>query len=237
VAISEQMTKKERERGNALFLILIAVALFAALSYAVTQSGRGSGGVNKEQDGVNAGQMIETPAAVQAAITRMVVNGVAVRSITFDAADTTPATNVFDTNVGGGATDVKPPTAACNAPTDCNAWTYVQATTGNSGNFIYGIGSAITTPVGGQAIAVLQGGSGLTLGVCTQVQKGLGFSTTVPPVGVGGPVLWGTNSSFSASGNAATVKSTDTSLDGKAFACFQNTTTHLYAYYHALVEQ
>lgn len=63
------------QQGNALFLILIAVALFAALSFAVTQSGRGSGDTSREQALIGAAQVTQIGASLQTAATRMRVAG------------------------------------------------------------------------------------------------------------------------------------------------------------------
>jgi len=61
------------DKGNALFLILIAVALFAALSYAVTQSGRSGGGVDKEQTTLAAAELIQQVSAMRSYITRLYI--------------------------------------------------------------------------------------------------------------------------------------------------------------------
>jgi hypothetical protein len=52
-------------------MILIAVALFAALSYAVTQSGRGSGSVDRERAMLAASSLVQTESRFQQAIMRL----------------------------------------------------------------------------------------------------------------------------------------------------------------------
>jgi hypothetical protein len=72
-------------KGNALFLILIAVALFAALSYAVTQSGRGGGSIDREQALIISSQYIEYMGSIRSAISRMkIINACSDDEISFD---------------------------------------------------------------------------------------------------------------------------------------------------------
>ena len=59
------------EKGNALFLILIAVALFAALSYAVTNSGRAGSGADRETALLDAAQLRNYSAQLQTAVNRL----------------------------------------------------------------------------------------------------------------------------------------------------------------------
>ena len=64
-----------RNNGNALFLILIAVALFAALSYAVTNSGRGGGDISREDAEIQVAQILNDLASYKAGIDRLKVIG------------------------------------------------------------------------------------------------------------------------------------------------------------------
>lgn len=71
--------------GNALFLILIAVALFAALSYAITSSGRGGGNITKENYSIAAARLVQYFGAMQYAIQKMqLINGCSDEELSFE---------------------------------------------------------------------------------------------------------------------------------------------------------
>src|SRR5690348_16442752 len=77
---------RQSESGNVLFLILIAVALFAALSYAVTQSSRsGSGEATSEKSLISGAQITQYPAGVRTDIIRMVIdNNISIDQLEFN---------------------------------------------------------------------------------------------------------------------------------------------------------
>lgn len=67
---------KHSQRGNIFFLILIAVALFAALSYAVTSSTRGGNGKNTSEDEMNidVARVIQDCAILRQSVTRFMAS-------------------------------------------------------------------------------------------------------------------------------------------------------------------
>jgi hypothetical protein len=72
---------KTNSKGNALFLILIGVALFAALSYAITSSDRGSGGIAKEQGRLDAGELQQRLTMIKVAYEKLRLQGCAFNQI------------------------------------------------------------------------------------------------------------------------------------------------------------
>ncbi|MFH1158313.1 MAG: hypothetical protein V1721_05450 [Pseudomonadota bacterium] len=230
------------ERGNALFLILIAVALFAALSYAITQSGRGSGTVDKEQALITAASISEYPATLRTAVTRMLITGTpGYGSSGIDTVTTVTGKTyeLFDPT-GGGATINPPPSGVGSS---IAAWTFVDANLATDGFWVFEVGTDVAV-TGREVLAVLgdDGVATLSLTVCQQINKGLGQSDPYTPAYLAVPIDWATPGTVDVAGNANTLKGAGARLafvDGEPFSCISNAASAIapYNYYHALVEQ
>lgn len=229
--------ERSSERGNVLFLILIAVALFAALSYAVTQSTRSGGGdASRETTLVNSSTITQYPASIKTAIIRMIVsNGVTVDQLTFDppsnfAALTTTALqaqNVFHPSGGGASYAQSPATVmANNSP---GTWMFSAA------NQIYNIGQDGTT-AGNDVTAILPA---VSQAICERIHSQLGLSTTIPTetgiVLTSGKVV-ATPAIPAYAATAVIGDSGGSILNGQPQGCFQQPAA-TYHYFHVLVER
>ena len=107
---------KNTQSGNVLFLILIAVALFAALSYAVTQSTRSGGSNKNETSRINVAVVTQYPVSVQTAVMRMNIGGLDLDDLEFNPPDdfgncTSPEVCVFHPDGGGATYSAGPPSS------------------------------------------------------------------------------------------------------------------------------
>ncbi len=249
---------RKNERGNVLFLILIAVALFAALSYAVTQSTRsGSGDASGETNLINSAQLAQYPAGVRTAVVRMIIGGTSVDQLLFDnptsfnqpyMTDSDLEYNVFHPT-GGGAVFQNPPQDLI-VPGSPGIWTF------SSAYRINGIGSTPTNVAdvtGNDIIAFLPG---VTQNVCRRLNEEVGIEDTsqadrVPqdstitavPAALENMTLAGSGGT---PGIYEPAQGTITGhFDGQPFGCFRigatpitsYSSTTAYVYYHVLVER
>ena len=225
-------TKNLNERGNALFLILIAVALFAALSYAVTQSGRSGGGVDKEQAIIAASQLTQYPASIRTGLMRMIITGTTVTALDFSNDTTAEEDEVFHTS-GGAMVSQSPPSSS-----GATAWQYLDMELhATNGYYIFNIGTDTAT-TGRDIIAVADA---ITTTVCEQANKGLGLTAAPVTETLAVNLALGTPA-----GSGAATLAVDAGTGGhifeahsttpQAFACVINGAGGNNVYYHALVE-
>jgi hypothetical protein len=245
--------QRSGERGNVLFLILIAVALFAALSYAVTSSSRSGGNdANEETNLVNSSTITQYPASLRTAMIRMQVSdAIDIDQMEFnepaDFANCLTVGVVGDHCVfhpdGGGATWVPGPAEVMAGGAQVD-WVI------NAENEIDGVGTtagsnAPTTDTA-EIIAFLPG---IRRGICQKINEELGIASASAD---GIPVetadvnfathrensngTTGGLPAFVASGTTGTIDGSAGELVGQAFGCFQQP-AGTFIYYHALIEQ
>jgi hypothetical protein len=140
----------KNQSGNVLFLILIAVALFAALSFVVGSSMRsGSEGVDPEKLKLQTSQIFQYVDQLKFAYTRMVIGGIASDAVVFGD-EWTPCTSgndcIFSPEGGGVIWSKRPiflnePSTNCPAP-DPDTGISNNTSQGNGATPVPGVGTA-----------------------------------------------------------------------------------------------
>lgn len=231
---------KKNQNGNVLFLILIAVALFAALSYAVTQSTRTGGNSDRETNLLNSAQLTSYPNSIKTAVLRMIIDGTNITNIKFNAPSalssvTTLSEAVFHPD-GGGAVfqEASPDLMDGSSP---GTWIF------NMNFEIPEIGVSTSSSVSGnELIAFLPG---ITLSICQRINLEAGITASLasaPPTtpdisGSSGGYAEQMDHSYSTPTTETTLDSSGNDYTGKAFGCFDNNGSGTYVYYHVINER
>lgn len=224
--------------GNVLFLILIAVALFAALSYAVTQSTRSGGGdASKEKLLTESSVIVQKAVSMRTAATQMMISrGITAPELLFD-----PPENFSGLTAGEIAREVFHP---------------------QGGGAIYPEGWIVTSALQIDGVGLTDSGNSLQASdivaitavsreMCDELNKKLGINIDLATAdanidlvatnyddnmdkahpGING----GVNGAWGIIGKAGSVSLPP--YTGKSQGCFYNGASDFYIYYDVLVER
>lgn len=210
------------QKGNALFLILIAVVLFAALSYAITQSDRGGGDVSEEVSTISSTTVIQYPSAVSSAIARMLLRGVDVKEIRANEPSDDPSNKFNEAASGqifhpsGGGVPYQMVDLNMIIPGEKGEWLFTRFPDNDTPSV-----ENIGTP-DPDMVAVLPY---LKKSICAAIAKKLRGSDDIPELNLSLADMTNDASTYSGAG-----------ISGQPAMCVE-TTDGVYAYYHVILEQ
>jgi hypothetical protein len=204
-----------RDDGNALFLVLIGVVLFAALSYAVTLSTTAGGGddAGKDSATIVSSQLIQYTTSIEQAIMKMRIDGATDTNISFHAAGwghndyqhTPPAGDrlkVFHP-AGGGISWMAPPDDA----NDGSVWRITGALE------VTGIGTTCGAASCAEIVIILPN---ISKSVCDTINEKMGITSGQETVAIAA-----IDTEFTGTYSAVDVIGDDAMPSGTATACFE----------------
>jgi hypothetical protein len=236
---------KNRESGNVLIFILIAVALFGALSFVMSDGSRvGQGMVGSEQDKLAASEILNYAGQVRDAVKMLRVKGCSDTQISFHSALTPNNNNTnapadFSCHVfhqkGGGMNFVMPP----------GIYTQQRApvVSFDANSCVYNIGTG-TTSCDVANVDLLIDMLPLTRDVCVAINNALGIGepNAEPANAVTSPALMDENYPFNGTYGPASRErighETGSPLAGKPTGCYKGASgyaTNMYVFYQVLI--
>ena len=229
---------RPRERGNVLFYILIAVGLLAALSYAVSQSSRGSASqLSQEKARLFASEMIEYANVVASSTGQLRLRGVSDTALcynhdswgasNYDHAGCSDMRNHIFSLEGGGVTWANAPSEAMDtSASPDNLWHFY------ADNAVQNIG---VTCAAASCADLIMVADEIDVNVCKQLNTLLGVSNPSgnPPT----ESAMGTTRFIGVYGAAETIgdEAGSANLSGQKAGCFTNTATGKYTFYKVLI--
>lgn len=229
---------RRTESGNAIFYILIAISLLAALSYAISRGNRASiATLTQDRSQLLASQIIEYGDVLSKAVSQMRLRGTTIDALSFAHSDLDsaygtygddPDNEVFNSN--GGAVNYKPLLPDTTANPD---WIFTAE------NPVQDIG---LTCAGSSCSELLAVATGINGQVCTQINELLDVNNVSENPPADDTVL--TNNFFagSFSYNGETIGDGDGSvggdnMSGQTAACILDDTTGENIFYQVLWRQ
>ncbi|MEZ5918997.1 MAG: hypothetical protein R3D66_03480 [Alphaproteobacteria bacterium] len=233
-----QQKKRVSESGNVLFYILIAVALLAALSYAVTRGGRsGTDNLNAERARLSASELIDFSNALSTAVAQLRLRGVKPDELCFDhsgwgganynhAGCSDDLHKIFHPSGGGVNWTTAPAEAMDSSASPDNLWHIY------GDNEIEQVGTTCAAAACADLILVVDE---LSLSVCQEINDLLDVTASgaAPPTDTD----MGQTRYIGAFGYSATIgdEAGGSALVGKSSACFQRTAGPEYVFYKVLI--
>lgn len=226
---------KQSQNGNVLFLILIAVVLFAALSYAVTHSSQmGVGSTDDETGNISAAQINQFPNFVRAQVLRMMMHRIDITELEFNppsAFGTLTSTEVGVFHPQFGTTYV---TASKNlmANDAQGPWFF------NMNFEVDALGTSSAGSLAGNDLMAFL--PGVKANVCQRIDELIGLSTipSISNAAYATDAAENMDTAYVLPSTEHNIGATDlTELSGEPFGCYLETNTGQYIYYFAIFER